>query len=121
MDQDKPQPSDDLIRKVTQIASIRAMARPRYRGKFNQFGLLVTTSEIQVRKRTINTFRVSGKVFSKLVFNEVWDGSARHGPIVKKYKPGDWEKKLDQLYEFAENFRVEHRNDPDVFPPDTLV
>jgi hypothetical protein len=117
---DQPQPSDDLLRKVMQIVGIKSLVHPSHRGGFSKFGVLVTSRELRRRNKMARTYRVSGRLFSCLVFKDSWVETTRLGVSVQKYKPGDWEEKVDRLYEYAENFRQEHRNNPEIFASDTM-
>jgi hypothetical protein len=66
-------------------------------------------------------YRVSGKFLPMLILEEDWRNPGRPVITVKKYKPGDWEKKLEELYEFSEAFRQEHRDDPAFFSSDVVT
>jgi len=116
---EKPMPSEELIEKVIRIGQTKQAVRWRHRGRFNQFGLVVRR---RVMKRYGKTaYRVSGHFFPMLIFEEDWRNPGR--PVIKiiKYKPGDWEKKLDELHEFSEGFRQEHRDNPAVFSSDVVI
>ena len=120
MGEERPRPSEELIGKVRQIVGVKSLVKPSHRGGFTRFGLLIMSRESRARKKMIRTYRVSGRIFAHLVFKEEWDDTANYGVTVKKYKPGDWEEKLDRLYEYAEDFRQQHRDNPDVFTSDTV-
>jgi hypothetical protein len=112
-------PSEELIEKVVRIAQTKDAVNWKYRGKFNQFGLMVRRHVIKRSSKT--SYRVSGKFLPMLMFVEDWRGPGKPVIIMQKYKPGDWEKKLDELYQFAEDFRREHRDDPKIFSSDLLT
>jgi hypothetical protein len=116
---EKPMPSEELIEKVVRIAQTKGAVRWSHRGRFNQFGIVVRR---RVMKRYGKTgYRVSGRFLPMLMFQEDWRNAGRPVITVKKYKPGDWEKKLDELYEFSEGFRQEHRDNPAVFSSDVVT
>jgi hypothetical protein len=120
MGREQPQPSDELIEKVKLVTAIKSCVRGKHQKKFGQFGLLVMRRKRRIAKGTVYSYWVSGRVFTYLRFTDAWDERVKYGITVKKYKPGDWEKRLDKLYEFAEAFRLEHRDDPDIFTSNTI-
>ena len=116
---EKPMPSEELIEKVVRIAQTKNAVRWSHRGRFNQFGVVVRR---RVMKRYGKTaYRVSGRFLPMLMFQEDWRNPGRPVITVTKYRPGDWEKKLDELYEFSEGFRQEHRDNPAVFSSDVVT
>lgn len=120
MGRERPQPSSGLIEKVKRVATIRSCVRKKHQKQFGQFGLMVMRRKRRVRKRTVYAYWVMGRVFTHMKFTDSWDERVKYGINVEKYKPGDWEERLDKLYEFAEAFRLENRDNPDIFTTDTI-
>ncbi len=116
---DRPVPSEELVEKVIRIAQTKDAVRWKYRGLFNQFGLVVRRRVMNRYRKT--AYRVSGKFLPMLILEEDWRNPGRPAIITKKYKPGDWEQNLDKLYEFSEAYRQEHREDPEVFSIDVVT
>jgi hypothetical protein len=109
---EKP-PSEELVEKVIRICQIKDAVNWKYRGKFNNYGIMAKRHVMKKRRRT--SYRVSGKFLPMLLFLEDWRNTGKPLILVKKYKPGKWEQKLDLLYEFSEKFREENRDNPHVF------
>lgn len=67
----KPQPSEDLLEKVRQIAHRKSMVSLAYRGEFNKFGVYVQSKDIYGRDVDKTIYMAGGKFIPKLKFTEV--------------------------------------------------
>ena len=96
----KLEPTKDLLDKVIFIADVKAQLPITERGILNDWGVYCRVNRLPDGALF---YQAGGKFIAQLRFAVEKDGSIK----VRKYKPGDWERKLTPTYDDA-RFRAEN-------------
>ena len=114
---DQTDPSEQLLDKVEEIATIKRELSAEDCSLASAGGLYVQSGSVS---GGVTQYMAGGKFVSALVFMKTTEGSRK----VKKYKPGHWEDKVDevlllcrelkQVYDAQENWDFEKRAAYDV-------
>jgi len=89
MPKQKPEPPEDLLDKIEEIGSIKRELPLQYRSLSSITNLYVQSGH--VFGGGVQYMAGGGKILTNLVFERRGDGTRD----VRKYKPGDWELKVD--------------------------
>jgi len=96
------EPSKEFLKKVEYICSVKNKLPRRYRNQLNVGG-------VRYRNRQLAggevQFIVGGLFFPKLLYTRMSDGKR----IVHRYRPGDWENRVEEAFKLAPKLRKMRR------------